>query len=185
MDTADQTGLLAYRDRLGWRNKAGRALWSLVWAVMFRPTPVFMFAWRRWLLRRFGATLGPRARVYPSCRIWAPWNLRVDDDACLGPEVNCYCVAPIRIGARATVSQRAELIAAGHDIEDSRMALKTAPIEIGPAAWVCSGAYIGPGITLGEGAVAAARAVVTRNVPPWTVVGGNPAAVIKTRTLRA
>lgn len=185
MSDADSTGLLEYRDTLGWRNKAARALWGVTWLLLFRPSPVPCFAWRRLLLRGFGATLGPKVRIYPSCRIWAPWNLEVAEDACLAADVNCYSVARITIGARATVSQRAELVAAGHDIQDPHMALKAAPITIGPAAWVCSGAFIGPGITLGTGAVAAARAVVTRNVADWTVVGGNPAVVIKQRDLRA
>ena len=58
------------------------------------------------------------------------------------------------------------------------------PIIIGDRAWVAAEAFIGPGVTVGEGAVVGARAAVFKDVEPWTVVGGNPARVIKTRTIK-
>ena len=59
----------------------------------------------------------------------------------------------------------------------------TAPLTIGDSAWVCADVFVAPGVTIGTGAVAAARAVVVKNVAPWTVVGGNPAKFIKNRVL--
>jgi putative colanic acid biosynthesis acetyltransferase WcaF len=103
--------------------------------------------------------------------------------ACLSEFVDCYCVDRIRVGAHATVSQYAFLCTASHDVQDPHMRLIKAPITIGDGAWVCAGTYVGMGITIGEGAVAAARAVVVKDVPPWTVVGGNPARFIKRREL--
>ena len=99
--------------------------------------------------------------------------------------MDCYNVDRVRIGAHATVSQYSFLCTAGHDIEDPHMKLRTAPITIGDGAWVCAGAYIGMGIHIGEGAVAAARAVVVKDVEVWTVVGGNPAKFIKKRSVHA
>jgi putative colanic acid biosynthesis acetyltransferase WcaF len=142
-----------------------------------------MDGWRRFLLRCFGAQIGTGARILPSARIWAPWNLAMGEYACLSEFVDCYCVDRIRVGAHATVSQYAFLCTASHDIQDPHMRLIKAPITIGDGAWVCAGAYVGMGITIGEGAVAAARAVVVKDVPPWTVVGGNPARFIKRREL--
>ena len=54
------------------------------------------------------------------------------------------------------------------------------PVTINDSVWICGGATIIPGITIGEGAVIAAGAVVTKDVEPYTLVGGNPAKVIKT-----
>ena len=184
MNATTQPRLLDYRDRLSVGNKVARVIWNCVWAVAFRPTPVCCFGWRRWLLRRFGARIAPRARPYPGCRIWAPWNLNMAPYSCLADHVRCYCVAPVTLGERATVSQHGHLCAAGHDITDPHMTLTAAPIVIGAGAWVCADAFVGAGVTLGEGAVAGARAVVVDDVPPWTVVAGNPARPVKQRELR-
>lgn len=56
-------------------NKFMRAVWGLVWLGLYRPSPVPLHAWRRFLLRLFGAKIGAGAHPYPSSRIWAPWNL--------------------------------------------------------------------------------------------------------------
>ena len=173
-----------YRSPLGWRNKVGRSLWGVVWLLFFRPSPRPLFAWRRWLLRLFGARVGRGVCVHPSARVWAPWNLEMGEHSCLGPDVDCYCVDRVRIGSHATVSQYSHLCTAGHDISDLHMRLTTAPIWIGEGAWVCAGAFVGPGVRLGDGAVAAARAVVVKDVEPFTVVGGNPAKFLRERRLR-
>lgn len=164
-------------------NRALRALWSLVWLLLFRPTPKKLFFWRRWLLTLFGARLAPSAVVFPSTKIWAPWNLEMGPHACLAWDVDCYNVASIRLGPRATVSQRAFLCTATHDVRDPAMRLVSRPIDVGESAWVCAEAFVGPGVTLGEGAVVGARGVALRDVEPWTIVAGNPARVIGRRTL--
>jgi putative colanic acid biosynthesis acetyltransferase WcaF len=104
------------------------------------------------------------------------------DFSCLSHNVDCYAVDRIRIGAKATVSQYSFLCAAGHDVDSPDMTLITAPIVIMEHAWIAADAFIGPGVTIGEGAVVGARATVFKNVPPWTVVGGNPARVIRERS---
>ncbi len=166
---------------LTFANKAARALWGLVWLLLYRPSPRPLHGWRRMLLRLFGASVGKGALVYPSARIWAPWNLTLGVGSTLGDGVDCYSVGHIRLGAGAVVSQRAYLCAATRDIDDPDKHLMTAPIVLADKAWVAAEAYIAPGVTLGEGGVAAARAVVTRDVAAWTVVAGNPARVIRQR----
>lgn len=104
--------------------------------------------------------------------------------SCLASGVDCYNVAPITIGDGATVSQGAFLCTASHDISDPGNRLITAPIIISSRAWVAADAFVGMGVTIGEGAVVGARAAVFRDVEPWTVVGGNPARMIKKRTLK-
>ena len=168
-----------------WRNKAGRACWAVAYRLLFRPSPRLLVGWRRFLLRCFGARVGTGAKIMPSVRIWAPWNLDVGEEACLSHDVDCYCVDRIVLGPHATVSQYTHLCAATHDIADPCMRLVTAPIVIGAGAWVCAGVFVGPGVTIGHGAVAGARSVVLRDVAPWTVVAGNPARFIKTRELKS
>lgn len=160
-------------------NRPSRALWSLVWWVAYRPSPRVFHGWRRFLLRRFGAIIGKGAHPYPSARIWAPWNLTMGEGSCLGDYVQCYSVDRITLEPQATVSQFSFLCTAGHDYRAKGMPLITAPITIGRGAWVAADAFIGSGVTVGERAVVGARASVFRDVDPWTVVGGNPARVIR------
>jgi putative colanic acid biosynthesis acetyltransferase WcaF len=163
------------------RNKAMRALWGLVRPLLFRPSPKVMHGWRRFLLRLFGARIAPGAIVHPSVRIWAPWNLEMGPNACLSPEVDCYSVDRITLGANAVVSRRGFLCTATHDPDLPDMPLVTAPITIGPEAWVAADVFVGPGVAVGEGAVVGARASVFGDVPPWTVVVGNPARPLRMR----
>jgi putative colanic acid biosynthesis acetyltransferase WcaF len=135
------------------------------------------------LLRLFGAHVAVGAKVLPSVKIWGPWNLTLGRFACLGDGVDCYCVGEISLGDHSTVSQRAFLCAATHDVADPTMALVVRPIAIGASAWVCAEAFVGPGTSIGEGAVVAARAVAVRDVAPWTIVGGNPARMLRKRVL--
>jgi putative colanic acid biosynthesis acetyltransferase WcaF len=160
-----------------------RVLWALA-TPLFRCSPRPLFAWRAALLRLFGARVGRGVHVYPSTRIYLPWNLRIGDEASIGEWALVYNLGLVTIGAQATVSHRAHLCAGTHDYRDPRLPLQRVPIDIGRAVWVCSEAFVGPGVTVGEGAVVAARAVVVKDVAAWQVVGGNPARVLKTRELR-
>ncbi len=175
--------LSSYSSHFTLRNRMARALWKAVWLVAFRPSPQFLYGWRRFLLRGFGASISPTSVIHASVKVWAPWNLSMGDYACLGPEVNCYNVAPVSLGRQATVSQFAHLCTASHDITDPAMRLITRPIRIGADAWVCSGAFVSPGLSVGEGAVLAAMACLTKDLPPWEVWGGNPAGFLKPRQL--
>lgn len=166
------------------RSRAMRAVWSLVWLVFYRPSPRPLHAWRRVLLRAFGAKVARRAHPYPSSRVWAPWNLEMGAGSCLGEHVDCYCVEKVRIGAGVTVSQYSYLCTASHDYTYSDMPLTAAPIIIGDQAWVTADVFIGPGVTIGEGAVVTARSSVFHDVEPWTVVSGNPAKPVRKRVLR-
>ena len=171
----------SYSSELSFRNKLGRLLWGLVWATMFRWSLRPMFGWRRLLLKLFGAQLAPSAAVYPSARIWAPWNLEMGERSVLGDYVDCYSVGCIVLESDVTVSQYAFLCTASHDIESPNRSLLKAPIVLRKGSWVFADAFVGMGVTVGEGAVIAARAVVVKDVEAFAVVGGNPAKFIKRR----
>lgn len=175
---------LKYRNRLLLKNKIGRLAWNAACFLLFRPfSGALWMPWQKFLLQLFGARLGQGAQVHASVKIWAPWNLKMGRYACLAQGVDCYNVAPISIGDHATVSQRAYLCTASHDIGAHDHHLVTAPIEISARAWVAAEAFVGMGVTVGEGAVAGARAAVFKDVEPWTVVGGNPARFLKKRVI--
>jgi putative colanic acid biosynthesis acetyltransferase WcaF len=162
-------------------NRLVRMGWQFVWVLLFRLTPRPFFAWRRLLLRLFGAEMGPGAHVYPSARIWAPWNLRMMEGSCLASWVDCYNVDEVFLGPGAIVSQHSKLLTASHDYLDPSFQLVTAPIRLGANAWVTADVLVCPGVEFGEGAVALAGSVVTKSVAPWQVVAGNPARIIRSR----
>ena len=162
--------------RLSPGNKIARTIWQIVWFLLYRPTPRLLHPWRCLLLKLFGAKLGKAVHLYPSSRVWAPWNLEMGDHACLSENVDCYSVDKIRIGAHTTVSQYSFLCTASHDYTQQAMPLVSAPITIGEWVWITADVFVGPGVTIGDGAVVTARSSVFSNVPPWMVARGNPAA---------
>lgn len=163
-----------------------RICWYIVNHTLFRWLSIgkpMRYA-RNLLLRLFGAKLPIKALIYPTCEIWAPWNLVIGKYCCIGPHTQLYNKAPIILGDNTIVSQGAYLCTASHDITNPHHALITAPIKIESWAWVAADAFVGMGVTIGEGAVVGARACVFKDVQPWTVVGGNPAKVIKKRVIK-
>jgi putative colanic acid biosynthesis acetyltransferase WcaF len=167
--------------KLSTRNKILRVFWRMIWITLFRTSPRMLHGWRRFLLRLFGAKIGRRTYVYSTVKIWAPWNLEMADGSCLSHYVDCYCVDKIQLGRNATVSQYSHLCTASHDYNQASLPLTTAAIRIDDNAWVTADVFIGPGVTIGVGAVVGARATVIRDVEPWTVVAGNPARPIGKR----
>jgi len=162
---------------------ARRALWEIGrWLFRFSPRP--LFAWRRTLLRLFGARIGKEVHIYPSAVIFMPWNLTIGDWSAVGESAYIYNLGPVTIGRSVTISQRAHLCAGTHDYTSPDMALLRPPIVVDDEAWVCADAFVGPGVTIGAGAVLGARAVAVRDVPPWMIAVGNPARPIKPRELR-
>lgn len=180
--------LESYKNRHSVKSKVARALWNAVYWVLFRPSFdkfVLLEKWRIFLLRCFGAKIGTKTHsIYSTTIIWAPWNLELGDNVALSQHSNIYAVDKIRIGDNTVISREAFLCTASHDISSPIMELTTAPITIGSNCWICARAIVLPGVTIGDGAVVAAGAVVTKDVEPWTVVGGNPAKFLKNRSMR-
>lgn len=159
-----------------------RVLWGfgqLAFRFSLRPC----FGWRRFVLRCFGAKIGVHVNTYPSTRIYFPWNLTVGDWSAIGEEAFIYNLGHVTLGAKVTVSHRAQLCAGTHDYRQPDLPLLKPPIVIHDQAWICADAFVGPGVTVGEGAIVGACSVVTKNVEPWAIVVGNPASKIKTRQL--
>ncbi len=163
------------------RQKLGRLAWSVAQATAFRLSFHSAYRWRAWLLRQFGATLGRNVRVRRTVAIDIPWNLHLGDDVSIGDRAILYCLGPIGIGNRSFLSQGAHLCAGSHDYRSPDYPLLRPPITVGVDCWIAAEAFVGPGVTIGDRAVVAARAAVFKDVPAGTIVGGNPAKVIKAR----
>lgn len=159
-----------------------RQLWGVVWLLLFRPSPRPFHAWRNFLLRTFGATLGQHVHIYPSVKVWAPWNLAVGNYVGIGDGTNVYCMDRISIGDYAVISQGSHLCAGSHDFNSANFQLVTAPITIGSRVWLCADSFVGPGVTIADGSVVGARGVVSKSIfEPWCVWAGVPVKRVGTR----
>lgn len=162
-------------------NRAGRALWGVVWIFLFRPSPRPAHAWRALLLRLFGARLGPDCHIYPGARIWAPWNLVCEDHVGVADEAVIYNPSPVLLRSHSVVSQQAYLCGAGHDIDDPDFPMVSQPIELGRYAWVATRATVSAGVRMGDGAVLGLAAVATHDLEAWSVHVGVPARRLRAR----
>lgn len=165
--------------------KIRRAIWNITYILFFRPFSTKIFRkWRLFVLQLSGSHIEKKAEVYASAKIWAPWNLKLGENSCLGPHVICYNQAMVELEQNAAVSQYTYLCTAGHDtsnINNSQSGLIVAPIIIHKNAWIGTRAYIGMGVDIGAGAIVGATASVYNDVGSNTIVGGNPAKIIRKR----
>jgi putative colanic acid biosynthesis acetyltransferase WcaF len=179
----DIQNLRAFRLSPGARGKPAWIiqLWWIVQSVLFRTSPQFLFGWRRFLLRAFGAQIGARVLIRPSVRVTCPWKLRIGDDVWIGDGVELYTLDCITLGSNVVVSQRSYLCTGTHDYQAPTFDQITAPIVIEPEAWIAADVFIGPGVTIGQGAVAGVRSLVLKNIPKMMIAEGQPAKVVRPR----
>lgn len=162
------------------RTQVARVLWALC-TPLFALSPRPLWGWRRFLLRLFGATVGKEVHVYPTARVLMPWNLEIGDQSSIGDRAFLYNLGKLTIGQQSTVSHRAHICGGTHDYTMQSFPLVKTPIVIGDGAWVCTDAFIGPGVEVGARAIVGARAVAMKDVPEGAIVGGNPAKLIRMR----
>jgi putative colanic acid biosynthesis acetyltransferase WcaF len=157
-----------------------RVTWSFA-VLAFRLSPRPMFAWRRLLLRMFGAKVGRQVHIYSTVRIFMPWMLEIGDWSAIGDDAYIYNLGQVRIGQRVTISYRTHICAGSHDFTDAALQLTRPPVTIGDDVWIGTDAFIGPGVAIGNAAMIGARAVVVKDVPALQIVAGNPARPIGLR----
>lgn len=166
-------------------NRIFRAIWMVVWLVLARFTPPPLHGWRRLVLLSFGAEIAPGARVHASVHIWHPGNLTVGRNALIGPGTRIYNQGHVSIGEYAVISQRAHLCASSHDPDDPHFQLVLRPIVIASRCWVAAEAFVGPGVTMADGAILGARAALFEDAGPHEIYRGNPAVLVRKRNMRA
>ena len=165
-------------------NRITRVVWGIAWLVLARFTPPPLHRWRRLVLLAFGARIGRGARVHASVAIWLPHNLELGEQVLIGPGARIYNQGAIRIGAWSVISQRAHLCASTHRVDDPGFQLECRPIAVGERCWVAAEAFVGPGVTMADGAVLAARGALFDDATTDGIYRGNPAALVRQRTRR-
>ncbi len=134
------------------------------------------FALRPGLYRLARFDIHPQASVQGGVRFFHVGRLSIGEGSVINRGVYLDNRGGITIGAHVSIAHDARLYTMGHDVHDPlAFATKAAPVRIDDYAVLFAGAMLMPGVHVGEGAVVMAGAVVTRDVPPYRIVGGNPA----------
>lgn len=163
------------------RQQIGRILWWIGNLLLIKCSLRPMYAWRRGVLRLFGAKVGEQASIQRSARIEFPWNLEIGRYSTIGENTWIFNLGKIRIEDFVTISQRAFLCTGTHDYTRPEFDLMTKPITIKRGVWIAADVYVGPGVTVYKDAVIGARSVVVKDMPSGMVCVGHPCVPLKPR----
>lgn len=136
---------------------------------------------RNFCLKINGAKIGNSVRIQIGCRVRRYKNLSVGNDCLVLRGAFIDALGGVKIGNDVSISYGAMLISGGHDVQHPYFEADHRPIIICDHVWIGAGAILLKGVTIGEGAVVSAGAVVSHDVKPYTIVGGVPAREIGQR----
>ena len=136
---------------------------------------------KNWLWRLSGVKMGRNVKFIGIPKIRNPKGLSIGDGVSIGPGVLLDARKGLIIHENAVIAYEAVIWSLNHDYNDIHFCGKGALTEIGANCWICSRSMIMPGIHVGDGAVVAAGAIVTKDIPPYTIVAGIPARPIGIR----
>jgi putative colanic acid biosynthesis acetyltransferase WcaF len=162
-------------------------LYELLAQVLFSLPRGFFFGWfKKKILQAQGCSVGKHVVFYPGVKISPGRNITLGDHVDLAWGVIITTKGGVSIGDRTLVGYNTLILSANHVIPSKPDPIFNAghtaePIYIGQDVWIGGNCTITAGVTIGEGAVVAAGAVVTKDVAPFTIVGGVPAKLIKKR----
>ena len=156
-------------------------LWWLVQDWLIRPSPQFMYGWRRFWWRLFGAEVGEDVLIRPTAKVTYPWKVKIGARSWIGDYAELYSLAPIEVGSDVVISQHVYLCAGTHDYTRVDFPLVAEPIRIEDQAWIATGCFVAMGVTLGQGAIIGARSLVLESMPAAMICAGHPAKPVKER----
>lgn len=156
-------------------------LWWIVQALFFSTSPQFMYGYRVFILRIFGAKIGKAVRIRPSVKFTFPWKVVIGDYSWIGDDVVFYSLGEIEVGKNVVISQKSYLCTGTHDYRDNTFPIFAHKITIEDEVWIASDVFINPGIKVERGAVVGARSLVTKNLTAGGVYIGSPAEKVSER----
>ncbi len=137
--------------------------------------------WRRFVYRLAGIKIGKGSKIHFGARFFAPRGVTIGEDTLVGEFVFLDGRAPLRIGNHVDIASQVLIYNSEHDLESEDFQAIVSPVEIDDYVFVGPRAIILPGVKIGRGAVVAAGAVVTKDIPSFKIVGGVPAKEIGER----
>ncbi len=137
---------------------------------------------RNFFYRRSGMSLHPTSSIHWRAEFYALEGISIGPHCTIGDSAFLDGRSGLTIGASVNLGSHVTIYTRQHDVDSADFAEVGAPVSIEDHAWVSSHSIVLPGVTIGEGAVVAAGSVVTKDVAPFTLVGGNPAHHIRARS---
>ena len=150
---------------------------------LFRTRLLPIKAFKVFLLRSFGAQIGTGVVIKPGVKVKFPWRLKVGDHVWIGENAWIDNIATVTIRDHVCISQDVYLCTGNHDWRDRNFKLLTGEIHIEEGSWLAARSVIGPGVTVGRGAILGLGSVASRSLQPMTIYSGNPAQPVKQRNL--
>jgi len=154
-------------------------LMTLRW-VSHVPSHTF----RKIIYKLSGMKIGKGSTVHMWANFFDPSGISIGEDTIVGDHAFLDGRAALTIGSHVDIASSVMIYNSEHDLESEKFSARTEPVEIGDYVFVGPRAIILPGVKIGKGAVIAAGAVVTKDVPEFTIVGGVPAGKIGERRER-
>jgi len=161
--------------------------YEFVMKVIFSLPRFRLFNWlKKQLLLLTGAKIGKRVIIYPGVWIMTGRNLIIGDDVDIALDVIITTGGGVEVGDRTLIGYRTQIISSNHNIPLRPSKIFNAghvnkKIKIGSDVWIGANCVVLPGVNIGEGSVIAAGSIVTKDIPSFSIYGGNPAKLIKKR----
>ena len=149
-------------------------LWTLTSKTIFPYLPSPLYKLRRVILRAFGATLDPHARIRGGVRISHPWNLTVGRKSSIGEGTTVFNPSPLTIGDRSVISQYCYVSCV---VSDITVPQHPAPLTIGDDVWIATECVVEGDQSIPNGLLVGARAHISKSgsLTPWSIATGHPA----------
>ena len=160
-------------------------LWWLVQGSLLAWSPQFLYGWRRYLLRLFGAQIGTDVLIRPTVRVTYPWKISIGDYSWIGDDVVLYSLGEIEIGKNTVISQKSYLCTGSHDYNSTTFDIYAKPISIGDGVWIASDVFVAPGVQIKDECVIGIRSTVLHDLPTGKICYGSPAKPIKERIMKS
>ncbi len=158
-------------------------LWYFIGSPLIESYWLPVSSIKIWILRLFGSTIGNGVRIKPGVKIKFPWRLIIGDYVWIGEDTWIDNLATVVIENHVCLSQGVYLCTGNHDWNHPNFQLIPAPIHIQESSWIAAKSIIGPGVTIGKGAVLTLGSVTGKSLKPSIIYSGNPAQPIKKRII--
>lgn len=142
---------------------------------------IFFFCLRRLWARCFGISVGHGSSIHSGVRFFSVGKIEMGENSTVGPRCYLDNRRAITIGSSVNISHDTKIYTLGHDVNDPNFKCRGAPVVIENFACLFSNVIVMPGVKIGYGAVAYPGAVITRSVPPFSIVAGCPARTVGKR----